>query len=283
MRKPFFILLIIAVCAVAYTQLIPAKKIFPPTGRPGPMPPESGEEIPQGISQKVLSFNLKGYHDNGRKKWELQGACADIMANVIKLDYVTAKAYGDDSLLTLTARSGVFDKMTKDIHLEHNVVGRSSDGARLLTDRLDWNQKTESVTTDALVRIEKDDLVSVGKGATGSPGLKMVELRKDVMVEIRDNPPTVITCDGPLTVDYQRNIAILNNSVKVADQRGEIYADRMKVLFNPTTRKITRIVAIGGVKIQKEGSVTYSDRAIYSVRDGRVRLVGKPKIVVIPK
>jgi len=254
-------------------------------------PFESGLEVTgfgeegsdEEVTQKIMSFSLEGYRDDGEKKWELNGLCADILSNIIKLDYVTAKAYGEEATMTLTAKSGIYDKVTQDVHLEENIVGESSDGTRLFTDVLDWNQKTESVTTDALVRIEKENLVSIGKGASGNPDLKEVKLKKDITVELREEPPTVITCDGPLLVNYERNISTLKNNVKIADERGEIVADEMKVLFDPDTKKITRVVAIGNVRIQREGNVTHSERAIYTVRDGRVRLIGKPKIVVVTK
>lgn len=284
-RKVLYFLVLIVILPVIFLQISCAKKRFPP-------PPSSelkakgepADETPaQSVAQKIFSFNLEGYRDNGKKKWELRGAYADILSNVIKLDHVTAKAYGDEGSLTLKAKTGIYDKVTKDIHLEKNVVGKSSDGARLLTDSLDWNQKAECVMTDALVRVEKDNLVSIGKGAVATPALKRVELKRDVIVEIKENPPTIITCDGPLVVDYKKNISILNNNVKISDQKGEIYSDLMKVLFDPKNRKITRVVAIGNVRIQREGNSTYSDRAIYTVRDGKVRLVGKPKIVVFPK
>lgn len=244
---------------------------------------EDADESPQTLAQKILSFNLEGYRDNGKKKWELKGAYADILANTIKLDYITAKVYGEGGSITLKARTGVYNKTTKDVHLEKNVIGKTSDGARILTDSMDWHEKTESVTTDALVRVEKDNLVSIGRGAVGTPNLKQVELKKDVTVQIKENPPTLITCDGPLVVNYQKNIATLNNNVKITDKRGEMYADFMKVLFDPKDKKITRVVAIGNVKIKREGNYTYSERAIYNARNGKVRLIGKPKIVVFPK
>ncbi|MBI4335776.1 MAG: LPS export ABC transporter periplasmic protein LptC [Candidatus Omnitrophica bacterium] len=244
---------------------------------------EDEEASDQTIAQKILSFNLEGYRDNGQKKWELNGAVANILSNVIKLDYITAKAYGDDGSMTIKAKRGVYDKTTKDIDLEKNVVGKTSDGARLVTDRLHWNDRLEQVTTDAFVRIEKDNLISVGRGAVGSPALRQVELKKDVVVELKEDPPTLITCDGPLVVNYKKNLSILNNNVRIADQRGDISADMMKVMFNPKTRKIMKVVAVGNVKIAREGNSTYSERAVYTVRDGRVKLIGKPKIVVFPK
>ncbi|MDD5449125.1 MAG: LPS export ABC transporter periplasmic protein LptC [Candidatus Omnitrophica bacterium] len=242
------------------------------------------EATDQSLAQKILSFNLEGYHDDGTKKWELNGACADILSNVIKLDYITAKAYGDEgSSLTVKARRGVYDKVTKDIDLEKNVVGRTSDGTLLMTDRLHWDDKEECVSTDSVVRIERENLVSTGRGAIGTPGLRKVELKKDVVVELKEDTPTLITCDGPLVVNYKKNLSVLYNNVRIRDKRGEIYSDIMKVLFNPDTRKIVRVVAIGNVKIAREGNSTYSDKAVYTVRDGRVRLIGKPRLVVFPK
>jgi len=244
--------------------------------------PASGAPL-QSSAQKVLSFNLEGYRDNGEKKWELNSACADIFSNVIKLDSVVAKTYGDGGFVTLKAEKGIYDKNTKDIQLKKNVVGKSSDGATILTETLDWNQKAECIMTDALVRITKDNLFSVGRGAVGSPSLKQVELKKNITVKIRGNPPTIITCDGPLVVNYKRNIAILNNNVRISDPQAEIYSNTMKILFDPETDKITRVVAIGNVRIKRDGNLTYSGRAIYTVEDGRVRLVGKPKIIVFPE
>lgn len=281
MRNNNWLLTAALVLLVAVSQSACARK-RPPS-------PEAGDAQSQddmsarGIAQKILSFNLEGYRDNGEKKWEIKGSSANILANVITLDYITAKAYGDDGSVTLKAKKGIYDKVTKDVYLENNVIGKTSDGARLLTERLSWNQKTESVSTDALVRIEKDNLFSTGKGATGNPQLKQVELKKDVVVEIRDNPPTLITCDGPLTVNYKRNIAILNNNVKIRDQRGQIDSDTMKIMFDPKTRKITRVVAIGNVRILRDGNSTYSERAMYSVKNGIVKLIGKPKIVVFAR
>lgn len=283
MRRFFTVILMF--CLAFFQAGCGAKKQSAAANKADLKPSEApvDETESETFAQKILSFNLEGYRDNGQKKWELNGAAANILANVIKLDYITAKAYGDDGSMTVKAKRGVYDKITKDIDLEKNVIGKTSDGTRLVTDRLHWNDKTESVTTDAVVRIEKDNLISIGRGAVGSPSLKRVELKKDVVVELKEDPPTLITCDGPLVVNYQKNISVLNNNVKITDQRGEICADMMKVVFDPKTRKIIRVVAIGNVKITRESNATYSKRAVYTVKDGRVRLIGKPRIVVFPK
>lgn len=278
-RRIFPTVLLLLIMPLMSFQISCDKKIATPSDEDS----KFEEASDQTIAQKILSFNLEGYRDNGQKKWELNGACADILSNVIKLDYITAKVYGDDGFLTVKARRGVYNKITKDIDLEKNVIGKTSDGTRLVTDRLHWDDKEECVRTDALVRIERENLISIGRGAIGNPGLKKVELKKDVIVELKENPPTLITCDGPLVVNYKKNLSVLYNNVKISDDRGTISSDIMKVLFNPGTRKIIRVVAVGNVRITREGNSTYSDRAVYTVKDGRVRLIGKPKIIVFPK
>ena len=64
----------------------------------------------------------------------------------------------------------------------------------------------------------------------------------------------------------------------ITDKQGTIYSDKMKALFDPETRKIRRVIASGDVKIVQEDSITHSERVVYNVADGRVRLVGRPKI-----
>ena len=82
-------------------------------------------------------------------------------------------------------------------------------------------------------------------GATGKPALSKVSLEKEVKVQIlpakekdKDKESAagadkvIITCDGPLSIDYEKNFATFNNNVKVDRQDSQIYSDRMDVYFN---------------------------------------------------
>jgi lipopolysaccharide assembly outer membrane protein LptD (OstA) len=87
--------------------------------------------------------------------------------------------------------------------------------------------------------------------------------------------PTVITCDGPLEIDYEDNIAHFADNVVAEDGRGTLVADYMDVYYNQTTQQVHKIIASGNVVIQsKEGNITYSDNAIYLADDGKVILGG---------
>jgi lipopolysaccharide assembly outer membrane protein LptD (OstA) len=150
---------------------------------------------------------------------------------------------------------------------------------------LDWDAGTKNVYTDADVSIKKAAFEVNGKGAVCDLENNTAELKQDITANIA--PPetgmlrtTIITCDGPLELNYNKNRAIFRNNVRVEDSEGNIYADRIDVYFNPTTRRIKCVVAKGNVEIVNGENVSYSEKAIYLVDEGRVVLPNKPRLVI---
>jgi len=85
----------------------------------------------------------------------------------------------------------------------------------------------------------------------------------------------VITCDGPLVVDYDKNVARFHDNVVAEDQRGKLRADVMDVYYSKTTRRVSKIVATGNVVVDNpDGNQTYSDNVIYLAEEGRIILGG---------
>jgi lipopolysaccharide assembly outer membrane protein LptD (OstA) len=125
--------------------------------------------------------------------------------------------------------------------------------------------------------------------------LKKVYLKENVQVEVeeqaqllsetvvgqKNKQPTIITCDGPLEIDYDKEIATFNNNVK-ADQgeQGQMYADKMEAYFEFKNKKILRLKSIGNVKIVKGENTSYSDEAVYSAQDKKMTLTGRPRLVI---
>jgi LPS export ABC transporter protein LptC len=266
---------------------------------------------PQGESdQQISDFSLAGFAEKGKKSWDLAGKTADIFDNVIKLKDVVGNMYGATENVKLTANKGDFDKAEGKVHLEDKVVITSSSGAKLTTESLDWDRKNQLVSTKEKVNIEKENMTAIATGATGQPNLNKVNLVKDVQVEISAakkegqiegsvKDKTIITCDGPLEVDYQNNIATFKNNVKVDNKDALIYSDIMDVYFAKPNKdtpkkdaeeaskaptlmgsKIEKLVARGNVKIIKGENISYSDEATYLSADKKIILTGKPKLVL---
>jgi len=273
---------------------------------------------PQETSdQQIMDFSLSSFGEKGKKTWDLSGKSADIFTDVIKLKDVIGNMYGKDEDIKLTADKGAFNKAQGKVHLQENVIITTSSGAKLTTDSLDWDRKNQLVATNDVVNIERGNMVTTASGAHGEPNLKKVSLEKDVTVNINPEPeqkgkePTVkkkivITCDGPLQIDYDKNIATFNKNVKVDNQDAVIQSDIMDVYFGGTGKdkdkdkesstskkeasamgamgmggsKIDKIVARGNVKITKGENVSYSDEATYNAVDKKITLSGHPRLIM---
>ncbi len=254
--------------------------------------------------QEMGGFSLVQYEDGGAKKWELSGRSAEVRDGKVKINEVSALTFGGDTTLKLKARQGTFDREQELVHLENNVIVKTTDGTRLSADSLDWDVRTKDVFTDVPVTIKRHGLEAKGIGAEMNLKDKTAKLKKDVTVSITSMAPsylatsdpepltsfgyragnqqatTTITCDGPLELNYKKNRATFRNNVKVVDQEGTIFADRVDVCFSPDSRKIKYIAAKGNVRIVNGENVTYSDKAIYLVDQGRVILPKRPRLVI---
>ncbi len=261
--------------------------------------------------QQINDFSLAGYGEKGKKSWDLSGKSADIFDEVVKLKKVVGNLYGKEENINLTAERGDFNKNDGKVHLEQDVVITTSSGTKMTTDSLDWDRKNQLVTTKDPVNIQRDNMVIVAQGAKGETNLKKVNLEKDVRLDINPTDQNkeqnkgvkekiIITCDGPLEVDYDKNIATFNNNVKVDRQYTVIYSDKMDVYFIESNAeektakedshvnknqemmnsKIDKIVARGNVKVVRGENVSYSDEAIYSAKDKKLVLTGKPKLII---
>jgi LPS export ABC transporter protein LptC len=259
------------------------------------------EEFSQGADQDILSFNLTGYAEGGTKKWELLGRSAHLFPSLVEIDDVTVKIYGEKDSVILTADKGTLNRTNNDVHMKKNVVALTQSGARLTTDSLNWKAKEEVITTPDRVDIQKDNIKITGQEAISQTNLGRVQLNKEVEVKIhpagkpgsqsQDSQPTVITCDGPMVVEYDKRLATFHNNVHVRDKEGDIYSDKMKVYFSEDVQegeignlsKIEKVVAIGDVKIVKGDNTSFAQEATYIAAQRRITLKGSPRLVIYPE
>jgi len=260
------------------------------------------KQTSQEAEQQISDFQLSGFGDKGRKSWQLSGKTADIFEDQVKLKDITGDLYGEKEDIRLKADKGDFNKKDGTVHLEDNVLVTTSSGAKLTTDSLDWDRKNNVVRTDDRVNIERENMITQALGAVGQPGLKKVTLEKDVQVNIAagaskqnalDKNKITITCDGPMEIDYEKNIAVFSNNVKVDRDNTQIYSDRMEVYFIPDEKKgvldknsqdmsgrIEKICAKGNVKIVRGENISYSDEAVYTGENKKITLLGRPRLII---
>lgn len=251
-------------------------------------PARPGDSQTEDALHKVYSFSFSKYTTAGDKEIEIEGDSADVFTRSVVLKNVIAKAYAEQSPITITADRGTIDKATSRVRLDQNVVATTENGTRLLTETLDILPKTKMLETDVEAEVKKDNISIEGTGAQGDSRLKKVRFKKKVTVIVK-NPesetgvPTVITCDGPLVVGYDQNVARFNDNVVADDERGRLTADKMDVYYNKSTRRVSKIVAVGNVVVKnKDGNETFSDSVTYLAEEGRIILGGDTEASFIP-
>ena len=229
---------------------------------------------------KLYLFSFAKYTPSGEKEIEIEGDSANILDQTVVLMNVVAKAYAEETAVTITADHGNYDKKANEVHLNKNVVATTENGTRLLTEELMIQPSDRKIDTDVQAKVKKDNISIDGLGASGDTNLKKVKFKKNVTVVVQDpkdksNGPTTITCDGSLVIDYDKNIAHFKDNVVAQDKRGKLGADTMDVYYNKVTRQVAKIVAVGNVVIENpDGNKTYSDSVIYLADEGRVILGG---------
>ncbi|MFA5092652.1 MAG: LPS export ABC transporter periplasmic protein LptC [Candidatus Omnitrophota bacterium] len=252
-------------------------------------------------AQQIGDFTLSGSGEKGKKAWDLAGKSADIDNNVVKLKEVVANNYGDKDSINLTADNGNFNKTSGVVKLKDNVVITTASGVKLTTDSLDWDRKQQMLTTLDKVNLARSDMNLSGDGARGQTALKQIVLEKNVRLDIsptdkqtNKKEKIMIICDGPLDVDYEKNIAIFNNNVKVEKSDLTIYSDKLQVYFTTKQEKnnksqdsvagissaIDKIIALGNVRILRGENISCSQEAVYTALDKKITLTGKPQIII---
>ena len=244
-------------------------------------PPQQtqGEEEAE-TTHKVYLFSFTKYAPTGEKEIEIEGDSANILSKTVQLMNVVAKAYAEETPVTITSDRGHYDKINNKVYLQKNVVATTANGTRLLTEELEIHPTQRVMETKVQTEVKKDNINIEGIGARGDTGLKKVRFEKNVTVIVQDPGdttagPTVITCDGPLVIDYEKNIAHFKENVVAKDKRGKLMSDIMDVYYNRVSRQVSKIVAIGNVVIENpDGNKTFSDNVIYLADEGRIILGG---------
>ncbi len=250
-------------------------------------PPTMSSETDQQMS----GFALTGYQSDGSKRWELEGEGASIDRDIVTIRRPDAIGYDVDRTAYLTASVAQVNQTTRAVRMEHDVTIHTSDGLWFTTPILHWVPDQEQMATDLPVRFETDHMLLRGRGFTGQTQLKHATVLTDIEMVLnpseQDLPvggakQVTITCDGPLSFDYQRNIATFEQNVHVHDPNGELFSDTLVAHMDRTTHTIRYAEATGRVKIYQHQNTALSERAIYEPAIGKITLVGKPSLLVYP-
>ncbi len=254
-------------------------------------PPAPSSESATDSDQQMSEFTLHGYQVDGTKRWELKGVGANIDGDIVTIHHPDAIGYDPVRTAYLTASAAAIQQKTHHVRMEHNVTIHTSDGLWFATPILYWIPDENHVATDTPVRMETDHMLLLGRGMDGLTQLKHLTIQQDVELILNPSDHEVmgapinhvkITCDGPLTFDYDKNIATFEHNVHVVDQNGELFSDTLVAYLDPASHTIRYAEATGHVRIVQHQNTAYSERAVYEPGIGKITLVGQPSLMVYP-
>jgi len=98
------------------------------------------------------------------------------------------------------------------------------------------------------------------------------------LIDKKGKTPIIITSET-LTADNKNSTAIFEGKVVAKTDAVTMYSDKMTVFYDNTRNKVTRIHALGHVKVRKEEKALFSDEAVYIEEDEKIIFTGNPKAV----
>ena len=112
---------------------------------------------------------------NGVRIWDLTADRMVVDANMQSADLVKLVGHfyqTDGRTIEFRAEHGVYDYSTHDIHIDGNITVETSDGARLLSGKLDWINADGMLVATEDVKISRDDVKATGDRAESTDGFQ---------------------------------------------------------------------------------------------------------------
>jgi len=138
--------------------------------------------------QEVTEFSLTETV-RGEKSWTLFADRAEIYdaEGYSKVYDVRIQFFGPEGEVrsVLTARRGRVADKTKDLEAFGEVLVETSEGVRLETDSLKWDNRAGRITSDDFVTVTRDEEVLTGYGFESSPDLADIRVLRDVKISAR--------------------------------------------------------------------------------------------------
>lgn len=291
--QPAIVVALVACCLSLVTAVTGCGKSQPPAPGAKPTAGSAADATSSNpdADQEMSGFTLTGYEEDGTKRWELTGSGANMDGQLVTIQHPDGIGYDPQRTAWLTASAAEVDQTTRHVRMEHDVTIHTSDGLWFTSPILHWIPDQDQMATDQPVRIETDHMLLRGRGAHGRTNLKLAIIERDIEMVLnpsdqdlpRPGPKQVkITCDGPLSFDYQNHIATFEQNVHVKDPSGDLYSDKLVAYLDETTHTIRYAEATGHVRIHQNQNTANSERAIYEPAIGKITLVGRPSLLVYP-
>lgn len=163
---------------------------------------ESGPSASAGNlpDQEVTDFVLTET-DQGAPQWTLYARYAAtytprsvVVARDIRVDFFDTKGVRSSEL---TAREGEIQQQTRDMTARGNVILQTTEGTRMTTEEMHFENQRQVITSDRLVRVERVGDTLEGVGFSSDPELHHFEFRSQVNATVRSKTGALLENGKP--------------------------------------------------------------------------------------
>jgi LPS export ABC transporter protein LptC len=136
--------------------------------------------------------------DSGRTQWTLFANSAStytardlVTARALRIDFFDEKTGAKTS--ELQSREGELYQRTRDLVARGNVVLVTTEGWRMSTEEMHFLNSRRKITSDKLVRVEKEGTVLEGVGFESDPNLEHFEFQHQIRATVQPGAGALAT------------------------------------------------------------------------------------------
>jgi lipopolysaccharide transport protein LptA/LPS export ABC transporter protein LptC len=231
--------------------------------------------------KKVIVFKDVKYsaEKKGTIDWEIIAKTARkyIDKPVIEMEDLAGKYMPKDGVVvSFKGTKGTMNTEEEKGTIE-NVDFIYKSGYRLTSKYMDFDFKKGLTSTSAPVDIQGTKLSLRGVGLTANTEQGIVRIERDVTGYIETEKGRYRFESDRFTYNMKENVYILDGKVIMKGQDINLLCDRL-YLFSKDN-EMERIDARGKVRLISKGTIAKSEKAVYYLKEDKVVLTEKPKIL----
>lgn len=176
-HKGFYLML---ACCLAVLGALVCWLIF---GSKMPLPTTGGDGVTVSVNMKNTVLSRE---QDGKKLWEFKIANAfqDNKNKTVTLEGVFGKVYRKDgSFIDITSDKGSLAMGSNDFVLEGNIKAELKGEGYLTADRIEWQQKTQTITAKGSVVMVKGEVKVSGDQAITTSEFKKLKIKGHAKAE----------------------------------------------------------------------------------------------------
>ena len=108
--------------------------------------------------------------------------------------------------------------------------------------------------------------------------LLMGAAREPLSLEKGGREPMVVTSDR-MEADQLGSTVTFISDVTLKKETMTLTSDQLVVYYDPPSKGVREIEAVGNVVVRKEGRVALANKAVYYSREEKIVLTGEPRII----